>query len=143
MVNLNLTLLVELGLFLVFLWLMHLWVLRPLVALMDRRDEQIEGDQAAARNDAEAAAQLEADYRSASAEAHREASHEVARVHRRAQEEHAKMLAELRQRAARDLDALHQGFNRELAAQRAHYPELAAEAARAIAARLGLEGSKP
>lgn len=139
MVNLNLTLLVELGLFIGFLWLMHLWVLRPLVALMDRRDEQIEGDQNAARHDTESAARMEADYRARSAEAHRQASHEIAKAHRRAQEDHARTLAELRQRTAREIEALHQEYNRKLADQRKHYPALAADVARTMAARIGLE----
>lgn len=140
MVNLNFTLLVELGLFLVFLWLMHRWVLKPLMAVMDRREEQIEGDQGSARHDAESADRLEADYRAQFAEIHRASSREIGRAHRKAQEEHSKVVAELQHRAARELDALHQRYKREVEAQRAQFPVLAEETAQVIAARLGLEG---
>ena len=48
MVIVNLTLFVELGLFLLFLWAMQRWVLMPLLAVMDERRAKMAGDADAA-----------------------------------------------------------------------------------------------
>lgn len=140
MVNLNLTLLVELGLFLVFLALMHRLVLRPLMDLLDRRDAQIEDNLASGRDLATKAEAMEAALRAEISSLHRKASKEIVKMHRQAQEEHATLVADLKHREAHELVAIHASFVEQLAVERAHAPELAAGIAQAMKQRLGLAG---
>jgi F-type H+-transporting ATPase subunit b len=142
MVNVNLTLLVELGLFLVFLLLMHRLVLRPLMDLLDRRDAQVEGDLAAAQDVTAKADAMEAALRTEITNLHRKASKEIVKVHREAQEEHAAVVANLKHREARELIAIHDAFMAQLDVERAHLPELATGISTAIRQRLGLSGGQ-
>jgi len=62
MVTLNATLLVELVLFLGFLWVLRRIVFRPLLALMDARTDKVTGDRVGAEADREAAERMKARY---------------------------------------------------------------------------------
>lgn len=140
MVNVNFTLLVELGLFLVFLGLMHRFVLQPLVALLDRRETQIEGDLGSAQQAEHAAEAAEAALRSEIATLHRRATREIAKAHRKAQEEHAKVVADLKHQEAGELARIHASFVAQLDEQRAEVPAAAEAIAGQVLQRLGLGG---
>lgn len=140
MVNVNFTLLVELGLFLVFLGLMHRFVLQPLVALLDRREAQIEGDLGSAHAAEQAAETAEATLRAEIATLHRRATREIVKAHRKAQEEHAQVVADLKHQEAIEMARIHASFVAQLDEQRAELPAAAEAIAGAIHQRLGLGG---
>lgn len=138
MVDINLTLLVQAGLFLVFLWAMNAFVFRPLLNRMDERDDQVQGDRRTAEEAAAQAAQLERQYASESASIHREASREVVRAHRKVQEAHLKRVAEVKERGDSELAAVRQEVSAAIAAEKAQYDELAQDLAHAMARTLGV-----
>lgn len=88
MVTLNITLLIELGLFLIFLWGTAVFIIRPAVQALDERGESIERDAAEAETANQEAETLESRYRSnladirlASDEAYRDARRETLQGH--------------------------------------------------------------
>ncbi len=140
MVTLNLTLFVIAAMFLVFLWAMNLWVFRPLLKVMDARDDQFEDDRGKAESEAESAHALEREYASAVAVIHREASHTAYHAKRAAQEAHNQRVAELKKREERELAEVRDAAMKEVAEERRHYPELVAQLAGTLAGQMGLEG---
>lgn len=88
MVTLNLTLVIEVGLFLIFLWGTARFILRPVLRTLDERDAVIEQDHAQAAVDMEEANTLERQYaqelldiRQRAGEAYRDARHETLKGH--------------------------------------------------------------
>ena len=139
MVTLNLTILVELGLFLVFMWLMGTFVFKPLLEVMDRRAAKIEEDKATAQRDTETSGRLEAEYMRKVSSIHRDASHQVVRAHRKAQEEHMTCVAGLKREEEQEVLSARGEAQRAVEAERAHLPELAASLAKDMTAQLGLK----
>lgn len=137
MVVVNLTLLVELGLFLLFLWAMQRWVLRPLLIVMDERRDKIQNDIAAAEAAEERAAEVERDVFERRREIHREASHRAVEAHREAQEKHQHKIDELRREEERAVAEVRKAAEEELTAQRDQFPALAQDIAKTIADRVG------
>ncbi len=141
MVTINLTLFIEVGLFLVFLWAMNRLVFRPLLNVMDGRDEKRSGDLQVAREAGAEADQLEKQYASESVRIHHEASREVVRAHRQAQEAHFQRLAELKQRGEEELNAVQREVSEAMALERKNYEALAVELAEAMAEQLAGKGN--
>lgn len=88
MVTLNLTLVIEVGLFLIFLWGTARFILRPVLHTLDERDDLIEQDHAQAAADMEEANSLKCQYdrelldiRHRTDEAYRDARHETLKGH--------------------------------------------------------------
>ena len=140
MVTLNLTLLVQVGLFLAFMWAMNRFVFRPLLRVMDAREAQIDDNNATAQQQAERADQLEKGYAAKVAAIHREASQTVLEAHRRAQQEHNERVEGLKKQEEQELAAVRAAAAPQIAAQRTHYPQLAGELAALAAQRLRLGG---
>ena len=140
MVTLNATLIVEVVLFLLFVWLMHRVVFRPLLRLLDARDAQLEEDRETAASEAEAAEALEQDYSAQVAAIHREASHTAYHAHRVAQDAHNKKVAELRKQEEEELAGVRAQAMEQVAEERKRYEELTQALAWNMADRLGLEG---
>jgi F-type H+-transporting ATPase subunit b len=92
MVTLNLTLVVELVLFLLFLWGTQVFILRPTVKNIDDREEAVEADLEQARADAQEAEQLEAHYRDEVGRIRREADESYRLAFRQATQEHMEFL---------------------------------------------------
>lgn len=136
MVTINFTLVVELVLFLIFLWGTNVFVLRPLLIAMDKRDEDIAEDIAQSEKDHDAAQEMEGQYKGKLAAMRRKADERMRLERRRALEAHGKTLAEERHKADEVVAALRADAQRQLEEQRdaigAKAPEVADEIARCL-----------
>ncbi len=138
MVVLNLTLFVELALFLVFLWVTNKFIFRPILRMMDAREAEVAedmGDASAATEEAEA---LEKQYTTATRADKRAAREAYRQAHRAAQERHAAMLAERRKQADEEVSSVRATALRQMEMERAKCEMLAPDLADVIARRLGL-----
>lgn len=140
MVALNLTLLVQVGLFLAFTWLMNTYVFKPLLQVMDNRAAQMEQDRTRSQEAGRDAARLEKEYAAQVAILHREASTRLNRALRDAQNEHSGRVQEVKRAGESAVAEAREAARAKVAEERKHYPALAAELAGEMAARLGLEG---
>ncbi len=140
MVVLNLTLLVQLGLFLVFLYVMNAVILRPTLQELDARDNTIERDEQSAQIDASDAEQLEKKHVVELGGIRREAAVQTAQGVRTAQEKHMAALAEQRKQSDADVAAVRDKALMMVDGERAQYGALAPEVAKAIAKCLGVGG---
>lgn len=139
MVTLNLTILVQVGLFLLFLLAMHTFVFRPLLRVMDARDEKMADDKEAAVEGAAEAEKREAEYASKVHLLHREASLKIVHAHREAQAAHNEQVAGLKRKSEEELAVVRADMAGQVEAERQRYPELTDVLAHDMAARLGLE----
>ena len=139
MVVLNFTLLVLLVMFLGFLWLMHRFIFRPLLALMDARESQIADDKQTATSAAVEAAALEDQYGEAIALMHREASLRLVRARRQAQEEHNGRVAAFKSKAEDEIEVLNQSLAAEIASQEDQFAFLARGICDGMANKLELD----
>lgn len=96
MVTINLTMLIELILFLVFLWGTQRFILTPVLDSMDERNDSIEGDIEKAKEDEIKAVELEQQYRHEIAVIRRNADEELRAVKQKAMREHAEFLQQER-----------------------------------------------
>ncbi len=77
MVNINFTILVETGLFLIFVALMYAYVLRPLLGVVDEREDRMREDEELANRRAQEAVELERSYFRELSELHQQASQRI------------------------------------------------------------------
>jgi F-type H+-transporting ATPase subunit b len=77
MIAINFTFFVELGLFLLFMWVTQRIILKPILSVMDRRDDQVTADEAAAEQQAAESESLEGRYADEIAGVRRAASTEI------------------------------------------------------------------
>jgi len=138
MVTINLTLLVELLLFLGFLWLVHRYIVVPVLQNADAREAEVEQDQTTAVEATEASESLEREYRRKRAALHREASQRIAQAHREAQRKHLDRMAELKAEEEKQIVALRNELRQMVDQQRDDYDRLSRELAEVAAERLGL-----
>jgi F-type H+-transporting ATPase subunit b len=99
MVTINLTILIELILFLVFLWGTQRFILRPILASMDERNDSVVCDLQKAKNDDKRSVELEKEYNHDIAVIRRNADEEIRKVKQKSLQEHADFLNAERQRA--------------------------------------------
>ncbi len=99
MVTINLTVIIELMLFLVFLWGTQRFILTPLLKSMDERGDSIERDVAKAKEDDQRAEDLEHQYRHEIAMIRRDADEEVRQAKQKSMQEHAEFLLKERHNA--------------------------------------------
>jgi F-type H+-transporting ATPase subunit b len=142
MVNMGLTLFIQLGLFLGFMWLMNSCVFRPMLRLMDRRDEELEGHQSGTEEANAQAETLETEYHGKIVSIRREASHTAYHARRAAQAAHNEEVVKLRKVEEREVAVAHQEAMAQVEEERRKYPKLTVELAQTITQRLGLEGKQ-
>ncbi len=82
MIAINFTIFVELGLFLLFMWVTQRLILMPLLAVMDRRDDRVTEDEQAAEQRAAEAESLESRYADEIAAMRRAASTQIEQARR-------------------------------------------------------------
>lgn len=99
MVTINLTLLVELGLFLVFLWGTQKYILAPVVKNLDDREDSIQADHAIADKNSHEAESLEQEYRHEIALIRRQSDDQVRSAQQESQQEHQTFLIAERAKA--------------------------------------------
>lgn len=139
MVSLNFTFFVLLAMFLGFLWAMHRFVFRPLLGMMDGREDHIVGDRAAAQATSAEANEVEDLYRARMAEIHGEASHRLVDARRATQEQHLARVEAFRKDADAQLAALRLALREQVRAEVKEIEHLALELSAAITAKLELE----
>ena len=141
MVSLNFTLVIELLLFVLFLFGTTRFILRPALKVIDERDERVDADESAAEKHNATATALEAKYQKALARARAEAEDAYRAGHMRLIDEQAARLTAA-QRAVDDavLATRAQG-EADLEARRAELKQAAPAIAREMGARLGMKGT--
>ncbi|HIJ64775.1 MAG TPA: hypothetical protein HPP77_02405 [Candidatus Hydrogenedentes bacterium] len=142
MITLNFTFFVQLGLFLVFLWATHRFILRPTLRTMDQREAERKREAEATQQDEEAAEGLENAYAEQLRVFRRRQSQRAEKARRAAQEKHMADLAAHRREADGHVAQAREGAQAELAKERGKLGALAPDLADAIAARLGLKGGR-
>lgn len=143
MVTINLTLFLEVGLFLIFLWGTARFVLRPVLRTLDERDAVIEQDHAQAAVDVEEASALEGqnarellEIRQGAEEAHRNARYET-------RKEHADAVTRANEKADQAVAKAHDEAMHLVAGQRGALDTAVPEVADLIAERLRSVGPTP
>ncbi len=140
MVTLNLTLAVQLGLFLIFLWGTNTLFFRPILSHMDHREEQIEQSRTNAEADDKTTAKLEVSYAQEMGAIRRAADDEFRDNRRAALEAHAAALSEQRHRADETVAKIREEALQQVESERGAYERLAPGVADLIAERLGMRG---
>ncbi len=140
MVDLNFTLVVQLLMFLVFLWAMTRWVLRPLLGTMDERETTITADKEQAQTDQETAEQLEQEYAAALAAAHQQAHQKVAEALHEVQSSQIDERNDLRREQQEEIAQAREEANAFVEQQRETFPDLSKAIADAMLHHLGLGG---
>lgn len=132
MVTLNLTILIQLALFLIFLTVTHKLVLKPMLGVLDQRDEQVRQDEETATASAESAAQLEQKYAGEIGTARRDASVKMAQARRDAITERIDKVNEQRRQIEEEVAQVRLEAEAQLEAERAGFPALAESLAGSI-----------
>lgn len=124
MVTINFTLVIELGLFLLFLWGTQRYIFGPVLKSVDDREEGIERDTADAEAENTEADMAEKKYRHDIAVIRRQADAEVHAARTKSQNEHTRFLSDERTRAdqsileaRRDAEQLVEQQHEEIMAQ--------------------------
>lgn len=140
MVTINLTLLVELGLFLLFLWGTSRFILHPVLKTLDERDAHVEQNHADAGSAREAAASLEEQYAGELADVRRQAELTYRTKRRSAIETQTKQLVGKRHETDEAVAEVRASGAQQIEDQRGAYAALARELADSIARRIGMKG---
>ena len=136
MVSVNITLLVELGLFLVFLWVTARIVIRPALTTMDKRSARIEGDRASADDYAAKTDDLKRSYHEEITTARRAAKRKIAETCRQALSDRVDAIADRRRHGQRLVDAVRATAQQQEEAQRPQYAALVARLAESLVANV-------
>ncbi len=142
MVVINLTFFTQLGLFLLFLAVMHLAVIRPALRVLDSRRQRVQEDHAQAEKDAQLARIAEINYVGELAASRRESARRIAQAHRDAQEKFKATLAERHKHAEKEVEQVRASALAQVQAERAHYDALSPQLAKAMMDRLGIGGGQ-
>ena len=138
MVDLNFTLVVQLLLFLGFLWAMDLWVLRPLLKTMDARERTISDDKGQAQADQDTAESLEQKYAATLAVAHQKAHRKLTEALREVQDRHVEQRDALRAKQQEEAARSKEEAKAFVEQQRIAFPELSKAIAHDMMRQLGL-----
>ena len=139
MVTINLTLLIELVLFLTFMWAMGTYVFRPLLQIMDDRDERLEEDREKIGQETQRAKDLEHEYAKQVAVIHRKASDQINQQHRKAQTKHNDRVAAFQAESQQEVQGIRSNAQAQIEIERQKFPELTADLDQLITDRLQLE----
>lgn len=138
MVTLNLTLVIELGLFLLFLWGTSRYVLPRVLQSLDERESSIEAHDQRAQADTERAVELEETYKHETSELHREAEERLRAARRSAQDKHAVTVTSEKDRADEEVAEVRDTAAERVEEEREACARIAPELAEAMLARLGM-----
>ena len=132
MVIINFTLLVELGLFLIFLWGTAVFILRPVLRLLDEREDNIAREEHQAGEALEEEAQL----RKQSADARNALRSRIEKAYRRARfelrEEHGAKLTEERRKSDAAIAEARDAALKQIEVERSSYAALSSELANSL-----------
>ncbi len=138
MVVINFTLLVELGLFLIFLWGTAVFILRPVLRLLDEREDNIDRE----RRQADEALEKEAQLRKQSADARNAVRSRIEKAYRRARfelrEEHGAKLTEERRKSDAAIEEARDAALKRIEVERSSYAALSSDLADSFFEHLGM-----
>lgn len=140
MVSLNFTIVVELILFLIFLWVTNKVILKPALRLLDERDDAVTANHEQAETDTETAQQLEAQYSSEISTARREVSLRIEQVRRELNSQHNQKVSEQRKKGDAEVEAAHEEAMKQVEAQRAAYGPLVDDLVKVLDQQMHAEG---
>lgn len=124
MIAINFTLFVELGLFLLFMWVTQRLILMPLLAVMDRRDDQVNEDEIAAEHRTDEAESLESRYADEIAGVRRAASTEIEKARREGMMARAAAIRERKVAADQAVRIVEEAAMRAMETERQHFGAL-------------------
>ena len=136
MVTLNFTLLVELILYLIFLWGTARFILSPILRTIDAREESLEQAQVKTQADQAEAERLENEYARAIAETRAHADDTLRHRRHQAVQEHMIFIAEERQRADQTVAAVRMEAERAAEEARPQVLEAAPQLVESITQKL-------
>lgn len=141
MVTINLTLIVQVGLFLLFMWAMNRWIFRPMLGILDTRAETLRNDETQTEMSTNEARKVERKYAIELTSIHREANQRALAAHRDAQTAHLNRLLALKEKEEAEVGQVRQECMALVASEREKYAplieQLTSEFARAVAPRGG------
>ena len=140
MVTLNFTILVQLALFGLFVWVANRFILRPALRVLDKRAETMEEDRAAAQSDAAEAQALESRYTAEIAAARRAANVTIEQARRDAMDARNAALSERYRESDKAAAEAEAAANAAIDAQRDQFKDLADQIAGEISRHLKLGG---
>lgn len=141
MVVLNFTIVVQLLLFLAFLWGTNRLIIRPILVLMDERDEKLEQDAESALRDTADAESMTARYAREISAARRAATSQIDRARHEATAQRLAAVQERSRQADLEIATAHSEAMAKVEAQQDRCAELVPEVTKALANRLGLGGA--
>lgn len=131
----DLTLPIQIGLFLIFIWVMNRLLFRPALEVLEERDRQVAGSRAKATELEARIREAVASYESSLRQARAEGERERARLVQEASEEEARIAAEGRDQAAQATERIRDEIARETTTARGELGDRAREFAALIAER--------
>ena len=141
MVTLNFTLLVELVLFLLFLWGANVLIIRPALRTIDERDAYIAEAESRAQAETAVAMSEEARYAGELAKLRRQSEDRINAARRRALDERTAALLARRKEADAAVMQAHDEARRQVKAERAKLDSFAPDLAAEIGKRLHITGT--
>lgn len=139
MVTLNFTIVVQLVLFLIFLWGLRQFVVNPMLKQIDDRQHYIEQQESRAKVDIDLAAAQEARYAQAVKDMHQDAEQRFRDARRATLDEQAEIIARQREQCDRAVTIARIDAQKRAQDERASFRQVVPELANAIAARVGLK----
>jgi len=141
MIALNFTLVVQLLLFLLFLYVTNKVVLRPLLKTMDARSAKVEKDTAAAEADSREAERVEGAVKNRLTGIHQEEALRLRKARHDEYQENRETLEEMKRRANAGVDAYRAQMDRRVEEERRNYPQLVPAIVEAMDRQVNTEGN--
>lgn len=141
MIALNFTLVVQLGLFLLFLWGTNRFVFRPLLRTMDARNDKLEQDRVHAETDAQEAKRLETLYTDRLTTAHQVAAQRLNKARYDAYQENRAALEAAKRREEAEVGAYRDALDQQVGGERAKFAALLPGIIEAMDRQVNTEGS--
>ena len=141
MITINFTIVLELALFLTFLGLANVLVVRPLLKVMDARAGKIEQDKAVAETERQEANRLKTQYVEQLTQAHQEAAQRLHKARYEAYQAGRAELDQLRAKADEDVNQYSAAIEVEAALERRKVEELVAGLVALAEEKINKEGS--
>jgi F0F1-type ATP synthase membrane subunit b/b' len=141
MIALNFTLLIQLALFLIFLWGTNKIVFRPLLRTMDARAGKIESDRASAEADTKEAQRLESLYKERLTNVHQVSAQRLHKARLEAYQENRRALGELKRRSDLEIATYRATMEEDVEVERRKFPELLPGITEAMDRRVNAEGT--
>lgn len=121
MVTINFTIIVQVGLFLLFMAAMNRWIFRPMLRLLDERAERVRADETQAGKSTEEAKKLERTYALQLAGIHRDASQRALAAQREAQEKHMQHILAMKRQEDAEIKALRAQYKAQIDEERERF----------------------